>query len=455
MELRSLKTRAIAKAIGLVEVLLLTTSCGFPCRISEADRNVLLPTTSGRIQFYDALKYANKVKDNYNKFTLHHANWLSTLETVVFLTSGAAIGVAATGGSTNLIAGLGIGSATALGYGARVQNKPKQMVYRTGINTIQCVINKMEVYGVAKGTEDSINQSYVNLTKLNNELNDAIIALDKEATAADVAAKGTILEARGTYDKVAGTLSNANVVRQSLAKAGLSIVNAVDTIDNQVTTAALQAEPDISTLQSSLTNGVMLPAQQVYGITNPFKQAGAAAAGTTRSVERSINDAISKRARSRAKGGGAQQPPSHEEILLNRLIALKEAVANVQTENSRLGTLVSVINVASSPGIEECLNQNKSELNRQSISIVPSDSIEVKGTGTTSFVILGGNPPLTLTRMSKSEEDFDMATNSTVGGLSVSVTGKKDDTAVGPDFVRVKDNSGVEKTFSVTVKKKD
>jgi hypothetical protein len=134
--------RAISLVLGLLFVL--NSGCA-------SMYNPLAPSFSGEEHqtikgcktpdsYNEGMECAHDVREAYLKAAVENALFSDRLATLLIPASAAALGLGISGGSTNAILGLSLGTATGVGLGSWFSSQPRREAFGLGAEAISCVI---------------------------------------------------------------------------------------------------------------------------------------------------------------------------------------------------------------------------------------------------------------------------------------------------------------------------
>lgn len=217
-----------------------------------------------------------------------------------------ALALGAEGVGATAVTSLGVGSAALLGAGYWLSNKPREKVYMTGANALECLIDTMQPFDTGQTNFGKLNRTVqvmsdkVSLLNLNTQnLDGQLLTTKTDINNIPKDASNPNIKPVLCYAEMALKAARANSLAESKAYdaatkyqefsqryAGANMVNVTNSINNKVGAAMTDNEPDLSALASRLSSTIPTSAQSLAGISNA-SSAVAAAAATTQKV--SIN----------------------------------------------------------------------------------------------------------------------------------------------------------------------
>ncbi|MGD0074438.1 MAG: hypothetical protein ABSD31_08855 [Candidatus Binataceae bacterium] len=236
-----------------------------------------------------AIAYAEYAKDEYLLAKRESASIPAYTGTVLIPLGGAALGLGITGNTGVPITALGLTGATAIGVASLLQNKDREDLYVTAAQGVQCLLTNMQPYTNASDDKlKELNGWLDSLQRQRQKLGQLTAAVDNEPKPKKCATPTPEQASRAKLLKAAQQASAAASKADTMGRLFLdtaagepsAIVNTVDKINNNLSSALIKTEPDVKSLASNLKGVIPDSATSLAGIPNAKENAAQAKANT-------------------------------------------------------------------------------------------------------------------------------------------------------------------------------
>ena len=206
----------------------------------------------------NAIIYAETLRENYYEAMGDHSRLNLLVGLALVPLTATAIGLGATGTSSDAVLALGLTGASLLGGHNLLYNKPRQASYAAGAGAINCVLTLYVPLVVASRYVDEIQAAIV---QVSDDISAAerILADHPEMHPQLDLLREAVAAAKTARDRANAALGNVE-------RSGEEIVQQVESIRNQVNAAVVQTDPDIAALASNLVGTLNLSAGRITGV---------------------------------------------------------------------------------------------------------------------------------------------------------------------------------------------
>lgn len=211
------------------------------------------------VTLQQAVTYAIDTRDEYYCAISEHTLFNRTIGIVVVGAAAAALAIGVTGGSTDVITGLGTGGAGLFGMHQVLYSANRPKIYVEGAKAIGCTLAAF--VGVRAADTSKLEPA---LDTLAAQVMDLSSDLQKFPPGfSDV--EGQVPRARKVLEVGRTTLARGREANALIRSAGVRLYDAVEGIRAQVNTALLSNEPDVAQLVSGLSKTIPAYAQSITG----------------------------------------------------------------------------------------------------------------------------------------------------------------------------------------------
>lgn len=250
--------------VGLVLAAALSACTVFnPYYVSDEDTP---ETEISKRSLAEATTFAVKTRRRYRDAIGDQAMLNSGLAVPLTGVAAAAAFLGITGGSTDAIAGLGVGGAGLFAAGSFLQSRPRQRVFAAGIKAIDCTLTVFAPLGAAD------TKKVGSLSQLLGELDEPLRRLRTlyqwfQKNRPNALGFKEIQQARITLEAGDRAAERGHKVLGDLNQAGARLYAAVMSIDGQIIEALIETERDFSELATSLGSSIPVNAGLITGVT--------------------------------------------------------------------------------------------------------------------------------------------------------------------------------------------
>lgn len=243
-------THGLRRSLALLVALALTGCATMdPYRGSENIAVATNPTMQG------AVGYAVGLRGEY--YSAMSESSILNRGTGIVLTAiaaaGAAIGIS--GGSTDVLTGLGVGGAGIFGISRLLHSKPRMQIYAEGARAITCTlavfepVRTLDLEALEREAEELAEEADALRTLL-----DGVPAGPLQDLAEVVAARAELRESDASLD-----------VARSFDTAAVRLIDSVDAVRGEVNKALIADEPDLNELVANLGQTIPINANLLVG----------------------------------------------------------------------------------------------------------------------------------------------------------------------------------------------
>ena len=342
-------------------------------------------STAGIVVLPDAVKYAQETKSAYRAALGDRAEFRNVLGIGLIGLTTAAMAIGINGGSSTAILGLGAASAGGYAIATWLDSRPTERAYIAGYNAINCAMDAVEPFRIAKSDDKDWQQFETGLSAIDQNIQavetkigeiQGILSAHRFSAERVAAAQSDVTAATTVVANAVTVRRNGVSLRREMRLTGTRLVAAVDRITGEVDMAVLRSQPDLQAL-SSIISGLGAAYGQFTTVpesTKSAKDIGGEGDGAEQSALKSTGTPL----------------PSLEE----KRIALRTAVATLSTSSRQVGDFVNAV-AADKPvaALRRC--GVDIETIAGDISVEPSGPVEFKvgARSADGRVIIGGRAP--------------------------------------------------------------
>ena len=367
------------------------------------------------------VNYARQIEQEYIGAKAEYGSVASTLGIFIIPAGASALALGAEGVSATAVTGLGVGTAALLGEGYWLTNKPREKVYMTGASALECLIDTMEPFDEQQTDFPKLRTFVDDMADTRADLNDRAHNLEKNLAQVKTAIQNSqdalnpnvapvlcyvekALKASNGSGQAESKAYDAAVKYDQFSQnlAGKNTVDVANRINDMVSAAMIDNEPDLHTLASNLSSAIPTSAQSLAQISTA-KSAVTAAATATQKV--AINAPAALKVSSTGAGGGGggggkagKGAKPLNAWTINELNQLIDQSASLQKTgswlNSQTETVVDLTPDAIRPRTESCTNLfDQPGSPPDLLTLNPSGYLPLKQGDDLSVAISGGKVP--------------------------------------------------------------
>lgn len=265
MKRKQMHIRTIAVVLA---VAVSVSSCSIVNPYVAVDNSQL----NTRVTLEEAVSYAVETRDEYYCAISEHTLFNRTIGIVIVGAAAAALAIGVTGGSTDVIAGLGTGGAGLFGMHQVLYSANRPKIYAEGAKAIGCTLAAFAGVRAADAsrlepTRDPLDPTRERPSVLDHlaaQIDDLGLALaaippNFEDPEQEIPRATQVLEAGRA------TLARGREARALVRSAGVRLYDAVESVRAQINSALLSNEPDVAQLVSGLSKTLPAYAGMITG----------------------------------------------------------------------------------------------------------------------------------------------------------------------------------------------
>ncbi len=269
-----------------------------------------------------ATRYARQIETEYRGAKAEYGSLATSFGIIAIPAAASALALTAEDASATAATALGFGTAALIGEGEWLSNRPREKVYMTGANALECLISTMQPFDVEQtdfctycktvgdcelvrapqcqagpdggmiGSRDEAQKAAEVLAGAITQVkNDRELAKDKKHFRPYLCYAEQALKAARASDQAAAKAYDAAVKYQqySTRYAGNAMVSTANTINNKVSEAMIDSEPDLSKLASNLKGAMAdtaVPLTQIGSAKADAQAASSAASSAAQQADK-------------------------------------------------------------------------------------------------------------------------------------------------------------------------
>jgi hypothetical protein len=268
-----LNLRSIATTVSCIVALACFTGCAVINPYVSADDTAVAAKPS----LANAVAYAEDTRNTY-ECAVSEYTWMNrTVGVTLIGAAAAAAAVGITGGSTDVITGLGVGGAALFGIDRLLYREARLRAYTEGAKAIGCTLTAFAPLRTVELNDP--NDPDNNLDTLLAQLLIDLGTLESALKSAPQAAHSfEFIEGTRILQAGKDTLGRGRTAQSALAVAGIRLYESVEGIRSEVNKALLSSEPDVQELVQGLSqfipaNAALIAPQPAAGPTPPPSKA--------------------------------------------------------------------------------------------------------------------------------------------------------------------------------------